>query len=60
LLHYSWSRSAPSDKVETLALATYVLIGLRYSAEISALVTKEFPKMRESATYQQILQEGRV
>jgi predicted transposase YdaD len=52
-------RSAPTDKVETLALATYVLMGLRYSAEITALILKEFPKMRESATYQQILQEGR-
>jgi hypothetical protein len=53
-------RGAGGEKVEKLSLATYVLMGLRYSEAVSALLVKEFPKMQESVTYQKILREGRT
>jgi len=39
--------------------ATYILMGLRYSAALTAQVLQGVLSMRESTTYQAILREGR-
>jgi len=39
--------------------ATYILLGLRYPAEFGAKLLQGVSAMRESSTYQAILQEGR-
>ncbi len=38
----------------------YVLAGLRYSAAVTAVLFRGVPRMRESSTYQVILQEGKA
>ena len=40
--------------------ATYLLVGLRYSEAVAKLLLREVMGMRESATYQAILREGRA
>ena len=39
--------------------ATYILLGLRYSAEVAGQLLRGVMAMKESTTYQAILQEGR-
>jgi hypothetical protein len=39
--------------------AAYILLGLRYSPELAAVLFQGFLSMRESSTYQAILEEGR-
>ena len=39
--------------------ATYILLGLRYSAEVAGELLRGVMAMKESTTYQAILQEGR-
>ena len=40
--------------------ATYVLMGLRYSPELATQILQGVRAMKESATYQAIIEEGRV
>jgi hypothetical protein len=40
--------------------AAYIMAGLRYSAELSAQLFRGVVSMRESSTYQMILEEGRA
>jgi predicted transposase YdaD len=40
--------------------ATYVLMGLRYSPELATQILQGVKAMKESATYQAIVEEGRV
>ena len=49
----------PAPVQNTLWATTYVLMGLRYPASITERVAREVGTMKESATYQAILEEGR-
>jgi hypothetical protein len=49
---------ARSDQAQELWSATYVLLGLRYTADFSAQVLQGVRGMRESSTYRAILAEG--
>ena len=40
--------------------AAYILLGLRYSGELAAQLFRGVMSMKESATYQAILEEGRA
>jgi predicted transposase YdaD len=40
--------------------ATYVLMGLRYSSELAAQLLQRIHQMKESVTYQAIVEEGRA
>ena len=53
-------REATPDEAAHLWTATYVLLGLRYSSETAGRLLQGVQAMRESATYQAILDEGRV
>lgn len=46
--------------VKDLWAATYVLLGLRYSQAFARLLFQEVLGMKESTTYQAIIQEGRL
>jgi predicted transposase YdaD len=46
------------DEAGTLWTSTYVLMGLRYSREFAAQLLKGVRGMKESSTYQAILEEG--
>jgi predicted transposase YdaD len=46
------------EESATLWTATYILMGLRYPADLTARVLQGVRNMRESATYQAILAEG--
>src|SRR5205823_11174595 len=48
----------PAPQQAELWAATYILMGLRYPADIAARVLREVRAMRESSTYQAILAEG--
>lgn len=52
------SSEVPSAAAATLWTCSYVLMGLRYRAEVISQVTQGVLKMRESTTYQAILAEG--
>lgn len=52
-------REATPQQAGTLWTATYVLMGLRYPAELARRLVEGVARMRESATYQAILIEGR-
>jgi predicted transposase YdaD len=52
--------SEPPPQANKLWTATYVLMGLRYSTELAARLLKGVQTMKESTTYQAILQEGRI
>jgi hypothetical protein len=43
-----------------LRTATYVLMGLRYSPELATQILQGVRAMKESSTYQAIIEEGRV
>lgn len=46
-------------QVEVVWAAAYILLGLRYSAELAAQLFRGVVSMKESSTYQAILEEGR-
>jgi len=48
-----WRRAAPK-----IWAAAYVLMGLRYSAEVAGVLLRGVVSMKESTTYQAILREG--
>jgi predicted transposase YdaD len=48
-----------ASEAEILWASTYLLMGLRYSTEVASKLTQGVRGMRESATYQAVLQEGR-
>jgi predicted transposase YdaD len=52
-------QTEPEPRAEKLRLATYVLMGLRYSDELVDQLTEGVWDMQESTTYQKILREGR-
>lgn len=47
------------EEAATLWASTYVLMGLKYPPEFTNRLLKGVREMRESSTYQAILQEGR-
>lgn len=49
----------PESHAELLWTATYLLMGLSYSKEVVSQLLRGVVKMRESSTFQAILQEGR-
>ncbi len=49
----------PRPRAEKLWAATYLLMGVRYRAEVATRLLEGVWKMRESSTYQAILKEGR-
>jgi predicted transposase YdaD len=53
------SREASPEEAGRLWTATYVLMGLRYRAAMIARLLEGVREMKESVTYQAILQEGR-
>ena len=52
-------QEAPPEEVGPLWTATYVLMGLRHSAALTAQLLQGVRAMKESVTYQAILEEGR-
>ena len=54
------SREAPPAEAAMLWTATYVLMGLRYSPGAARQLLQGVRVMRESSTYQAILDEGRL
>lgn len=51
-------REAKTPEAKSLWTATYVLLGLEYTSEVSNQLLRGVRSMKESATYQAILQEG--
>jgi predicted transposase YdaD len=49
---------APADLAGKLMTATFVLMGLRYEADLTAQLYREVTQMEESSTYQLILSRG--
>jgi predicted transposase YdaD len=45
-------------RTASLWAATYILMGMRYSSELAALLLRGVVSMKESTTYQAILEEG--
>jgi len=54
------TRLAGHPLAPDLWAATYVMLGLRYSSEFAAMVLQGVLTMRESATYQAIIAEGKA
>lgn len=52
-------RSLAASAVDLWA-ATYVLLGLRYSGDVARVLLQRMVSMKESVTYQAIVEEGRV
>jgi predicted transposase YdaD len=52
-------REAAPEDAGALWTATYVLMGLRYNRELTAALLRGVRAMKESVTYQAILEEGR-
>jgi predicted transposase YdaD len=52
-------REAAPEDAGALWTATYVLMGLRYPRELTATLLRGVRAMKESVTYQAILEEGR-
>jgi len=53
-------REASPGEAGLLWTATYVLMGLRYSRAVAAVLLPGVRAMKESVTYQAIVEEGRV
>jgi predicted transposase YdaD len=53
------TREAPPEIVPELWASTLILMGLRYHADVGRHVLRRVRQMRESTTYQAILEEGR-
>ncbi len=54
------NRETTSSDAAQLWTATYVLMGLRYPDEVTRELLRGVRNMRESTTYQAILEEGRA
>ena len=54
-----FGRQAGQAEIDTLWTATYVLMGLEYEKEFANQLLKGVRSMKESVTYQAILEEGR-
>jgi predicted transposase YdaD len=54
------SREVAGDQATMLWAATYILMGLRYSPALPAQLLSGVLSMKESTTYQAILEEGRA
>jgi len=54
------AREATPDLERTLWAATYLLAGLRYPPEVAQMIESYSRALRESSTYQKILDEGRA
>lgn len=52
-------QEAPPQRARELWTATYVLMGLRYPKETTDVLLRGVMQMKESVTYQAILEEGR-
>lgn len=52
--------AAPKSQQAELWTATYILMGLRYPADVAHRLLREVRAMRESSTYQAILAEGKA
>jgi predicted transposase YdaD len=52
--------SEPKPQADKLWTATYILMGLRYPTELVDRLLQGVQNMKESTTYQAILQEGRI
>ncbi len=59
-MHQRLDREATRSQAQTLWMATYLLMGLNYSDELIDRLLEGVENMKESATYQKILREGRV
>lgn len=59
LTHRVLERSQ-DEEAANLISAAYILMGLRYSRDVAAALFKGVRSMRESDTYQAILEEGEV
>ena len=55
-----FTREAPADEAARLRVVTYTLLGLRYPPELVDRLMPGLQHMRDSATYQAILDEGRA
>ena len=53
------TRDAPPETIPELWASTLILMGLRYHADVGRHVLRRVRQMRESTTYQAILEEGR-
>lgn len=53
-------REAPPNDKPFLWTATFVLMGLRYPPEVTKQLLRGVREMKESSTYQAILEEGRI
>jgi len=53
-------RPQSRKQAEVVWAATYILLGLRYSPALAAQLFRGVVSMKESSTYQAILEEGRV
>jgi predicted transposase YdaD len=53
-------REASPNEAGLLWTATYVLMGLRYSRAVAAVLLQGVRAMKESVTYQAIVEEGRI
>lgn len=54
------SREATTAEAAQLRVVTYTLLGLRYPTELADRLMPGIRQMRDSATYQAILEDGRV
>src|SRR5437867_9968689 len=54
------SRREAQPLATSLWAATYILLGLRYSGEFAKQLLRGVVSMKESVTYQAILEEGRT
>jgi predicted transposase YdaD len=59
-MHERLSREVAPPDAAMLWSATYLLMGLRYSTEVATQLLQGVRGMRESVTYQAILEEGRA
>ncbi len=59
-MHQRLDREATRSQAQTLWMATYLLMGLNYPDELIDRLLEGVENMKESATYQKILREGRV
>jgi predicted transposase YdaD len=53
-------REAAPAEAATLWTSTFILMGLRYPADVAAQLLQGVRAMKESTTYQAILEEGRA
>ena len=59
VVHNRFDSEADIEQARELSAATFILLGLKYDKAFIETLTKGIQKMRESVTYQMILDEGR-